>query len=39
MKKLNYITPEIEMIEVEIEKGFANSPSLEDPEDGGTTDW
>lgn len=37
MKKLNYITPEIEVIEVEIEKGFANS--LENPEDGGISDW
>lgn len=37
MKKLNYLTPEIEVIEVEIEKGFANS--LENPEDGGISDW
>lgn len=39
MKKLNYITPEIEVIEVEIEKCFADSSPLEDPENGGTSDW
>lgn len=38
MKK-PYKSPIVEPIEVEIEKGFANSPSLENPEDGGTTDW
>lgn len=38
MKK-SYIAPQIEVNEVEIEKGFANSPSLESPEDGGEIDW
>ncbi len=33
-KTLAYETPHIEIIEVEIEKGFANS--IEDTEDGGT---
>ncbi len=37
MKKI-YTTPTLELIEVEIEKGFASS-TLENPEDGGTTDW
>ena len=32
-KRENYIAPEIDVIEVEIEKGFA--ASNEDPEDGG----
>ena len=38
MKK-PYKSPIVDSIEVEIEKGFADSPSLENPEDGGTTDW
>jgi hypothetical protein len=33
MEKQNYVTPEVDVIEVEIEKGFA--ASSEDPEDGG----
>ena len=33
MEKQNYVTPEVDVIEVEIEKGFA--ASNEDPEDGG----
>lgn len=39
MKKQNYIMPVIEIVEIAVEKGFANSPSLENPEDGGTSDW
>ena len=42
MKK-NYETPEIEVIDVRIEKGFAGSPTsnpLEDPnDDNSTTPW
>lgn len=37
--KNHYEAPVVEAIEVEIEKGFQNSPSLENPEDGGTQDW
>lgn len=33
-----YEQPQIEVIEVEIEKGFA-ATSLENPEDGGETGW
>lgn len=41
MEKQNYITPEVEIIEVEIEKGFAasNGDPLEDPFNGGNFDW
>ena len=37
MKK-NYVTPEIEVIEVRIEQGFASSPGggTENPDDDGT---
>lgn len=37
----NYESPEVEIIEVEIEEGFAasgNNP-LEDPSNGGNHDW
>lgn len=30
----NYECPEVEVIEVEVEKGFASSPVLENPEIG-----
>ena len=33
MKNSNYVAPEIEILEVNVEKGFA--ASNEDPEDGG----
>ena len=41
MEKQNYITPEVEIIEVEIEKGFAasNDEPLENPLNGGNFDW
>ena len=35
MENNNYIAPEIEVIEVEIEKGFATTGNTEDPENGG----
>ena len=35
--KLIYQSPEIEILDVEIEKGFANS--LEDPRENGEIDW
>lgn len=38
MKK-SYEVPQIEIIEVEIEKGFAGSNSLENPVDGGQFGW
>ena len=34
MVQMKYETPQIEVIEVEVEKGFANS-QLESPESGG----
>ena len=38
MEKQNYITPEVEVIEVEIEKGFAAS-SMEGIGKNPTLDW
>ena len=35
MKRLNYIAPEIEIIEVAVEQGFAASGNTEDPTPGG----
>lgn len=35
MENKNYIAPEVEIIEVEVEKGFAASGNTEDPENGG----
>lgn len=31
---LNYETPNVEVLEVVVEKGFADSPQLENPEGG-----
>ena len=39
MKKMEFVkyeAPEVEIIEVEVEKGFASSGNVEDPEDGGS---
>lgn len=39
MKKvefMKYETPVVEIIEVEVEKGFAASGNMEDPESGGS---
>ena len=33
---LKYDAPEVEIIEVEVEKGFAGSGNMEDPESGGS---
>jgi hypothetical protein len=38
MKK-TYEAPQVELVEVEIEKGFAGSDSLENPTDGGQFGW
>lgn len=35
MENKNYITPEIEIVEIEVEKGFAASGDLENPGFGG----
>ena len=39
MEKQNYISPEIEVVDVQIEQGFATSPgngsNTENPESGG----
>ena len=35
MKNKNYISPEIEVIEVQIEQGFASSGNLDNPGFGG----
>ena len=32
--KMNYITPEVEIIEIEVEKGFATSPGNPGFEEG-----
>lgn len=37
-KLKDYESPQVEMIEVQIEKGFAGS-NLENPELGDVTDW
>ena len=34
MKKEMYVAPELEVLEVMVEQGFAGSPFLEDPEEG-----
>lgn len=39
MKKQNYIAPEIEVLEIKLEKGFAQSGGLEDPTLFPETDW
>ena len=39
MEKQNYVAPEIEIIEVAIEKGFANSQTLEDIERNEPIGW
>ena len=39
MKRKMYIAPEIEVIEVAIEKGFAASNPLEDVVPGNKWDW
>ena len=31
MEKLTYITPDVEVVEIKLEKGFAQSGGLEDP--------
>lgn len=36
MKEMAYVIPEVEIIEVEVEKGFAGSGNMEDPESGGS---
>ena len=36
MKEMAYVTPKVEIIEVEVEKGFAASSNMEDPEAGGS---
>ena len=38
MKEMTYVTPEVEVIEVEVEKGFSesNPGNVEDPESGGS---
>ena len=38
-KKENYIVPEIEVIEVDIEKGFAQSGGIDGQWFGDETDW
>ena len=35
MVQMMYVTPQVEVIEVEVEKGFASS-QLESPENGGS---
>ena len=38
---LDYTAPEVKVIEVEVEKGFATSkdPDMEEGPDGGAGDW
>ena len=37
-KVLNYVAPVVEMVEVEVEKGFAGSGGFGDPS-GGAEEW
>ena len=39
MEKLIYTTPEVEVVEIKLEKGFAQSGGLEDPTLFDETDW
>ena len=36
-KVLNYVAPVVEVVEVEVEKGFAGSPIIGGPNDGDFT--
>ena len=39
MEKLNYIAPEIEILEIAIERGFAQSGGIDGQWFGDETDW
>ena len=34
-----YLAPELEVIQIQIELGFANSTNLEDPDENPEIDW
>ena len=39
MEKLTYIAPEVEVLEIQIEQGFAQTGNTEDPIWGGEGQW
>lgn len=39
MEEMVYETPQVKMIEVEVENGFAQSENMENPTRGGRSDW
>ena len=39
MEKQSYFAPEIEVLEIKLEKGFANSGGLEDPTEETPIGW
>ena len=38
-KVLNYVAPVVEVVEVEVEKGFAGSDTFQNPEEGGNIEF
>lgn len=39
VKEVGYETPEVKMVEVEVEQGYALSENLENPRGGRDSDW